>query len=83
MVVRLLDFPNIVIKGSELQLPFMKIEKIGELIVKADSPQVVQFNLYDDCMAENHLLLHRLLPPRPHPARARRQSQAHVQAPQA
>jgi len=32
----LLDFPNIVIKGSELQLPFqacMKMEKFGDLIL--------------------------------------------------
>jgi hypothetical protein len=31
----LLDFPNIVIKGSELQLPFqacMKLEKFGDLV---------------------------------------------------
>eukprot|EP00698_Gefionella_okellyi_P003542 TRINITY_DN13333_c0_g1_i1.p1 TRINITY_DN13333_c0_g1~~TRINITY_DN13333_c0_g1_i1.p1 ORF type:complete len:2328 (-),score=536.75 TRINITY_DN13333_c0_g1_i1:58-7041(-) len=49
--VHLLDFPNIVIKGSELQLPFqsaMKIEKIGDLILKATEPQMVLFNLYDD-----------------------------------
>ena len=34
--VHLLDFPNIVIKGSELQLPFqacLKIEKLGDLIL--------------------------------------------------
>jgi len=49
--VHLLDFPNIVIKGSELQLPFqscLKIEKFGDLIIKATSPQMVLFNLYDD-----------------------------------
>lgn len=36
--VHLLDFPNIVITGSELQLPFqsaLKIEKFGDLILKA------------------------------------------------
>ena len=36
--VHLLDFPNIVIKGSELQLPFqacLKVEKFGDLILKA------------------------------------------------
>lgn len=36
--VHLLDFPNIVIKGSDLQLPFqacLKIEKLGDLILKA------------------------------------------------
>jgi pre-mRNA-processing factor 8 len=49
--VHLLDFPNIVIKGSELQLPFqacLKIEKLGDLILKATEPQMVTFNLYDD-----------------------------------
>jgi len=47
----LLDFPNIVIKGSELQLPFqacLKVEKFGDLILKATEPQMVLFNLYDD-----------------------------------
>lgn len=49
--VHLLDFPNIVIKGSELQLPFqacMKIEKFGDLILKATEPQMLLFNLFDD-----------------------------------
>ena len=49
--VHLLDFPNIVIKGSELQLPFqacLKVEKLGDLILKASEPQMVLFNLYDD-----------------------------------
>ena len=49
--VHLLDFPNIVIKGSELNLPFqacLKIEKFGDLILKATGPQMVLFNLYDD-----------------------------------
>lgn len=49
--VHLLDFPNIVIKGSELMLPFqacMKIEKFGDLILKATTPEMVLFNLYDD-----------------------------------
>ncbi|KAF6174646.1 hypothetical protein GIB67_006298, partial [Kingdonia uniflora] len=50
--VHLLDFPNIVIKGSELQLPFqeacLKIEKLGDLILKATEPQMVLLNLYDD-----------------------------------
>jgi len=39
--VHLLDFPNIVIKGSELQLPFqacLKVEKFGDLILKATEP---------------------------------------------
>ena len=49
--VHLLDFPNIVIKCSELQLPFqacLKVEKFGDLILKATEPQMVLFNLYDD-----------------------------------
>lgn len=49
--VHLLDFPNIVITGSELQLPFqsaLKIEKFGDLILKATQPQMVLFNIYDD-----------------------------------
>lgn len=49
--VHLLDFPNIVIKGSELQLPFqacMKLEKFGDLILRASQPQMILANLYDD-----------------------------------
>ncbi|KAH8929155.1 PROCN-domain-containing protein [Atractiella rhizophila] len=49
--VHLLDFPNIVIKGSELQLPFqacMKLEKFGDLILRAQQPQMILANLYDD-----------------------------------
>ncbi|EKX45108.1 hypothetical protein GUITHDRAFT_87243 [Guillardia theta CCMP2712] len=49
--VHLLDFPNIVIKGSDLQLPFqasLKIEKFGDIILKATEPQMLLFNLYDD-----------------------------------
>ena len=41
--VHLLDFPNIVITGSELQLPFqqaMKLEKLGDLVLKATEPMV-------------------------------------------
>ncbi|MEW5319339.1 MAG: hypothetical protein WDW38_010498 [Sanguina aurantia] len=49
--VHLLDFPNIVITGSELQLPFqsaIKLEKFGDLVLKATEPQMVLFNIYDD-----------------------------------
>eukprot|EP00339_Tiarina_fusa_P025282 CAMPEP_0117010932 /NCGR_PEP_ID=MMETSP0472-20121206/9512_1 /TAXON_ID=693140 ORGANISM="Tiarina fusus, Strain LIS" /NCGR_SAMPLE_ID=MMETSP0472 /ASSEMBLY_ACC=CAM_ASM_000603 /LENGTH=1604 /DNA_ID=CAMNT_0004713595 /DNA_START=676 /DNA_END=5490 /DNA_ORIENTATION=+ len=49
--VHLLDFPNIVIKGSDLQLPFqacLKIEKFGDLILKAIEPKTILFCLYDD-----------------------------------
>jgi pre-mRNA-processing factor 8 len=47
----LLDFPNIVIRGSELQLPFqacLKVEKLGDTILKATEPQMILYNLYDD-----------------------------------
>merc|ERR1712127_19865 len=49
--VHCLDFPNIVLKGSELQLPFqaaLKVEKLGDLILKATEPQMVLFNIFDD-----------------------------------
>lgn len=49
--VHLLDFPNIVIKGSELQLPFqacLRVEKFGDLILRATENQMVLFNIYDD-----------------------------------
>ncbi|EEQ33074.1 mRNA splicing protein PRP8 [Microsporum canis CBS 113480] len=49
--VHLLDFPNISIRASELQLPFqaaMKIEKLADMILKATEPQMVLFNLYDE-----------------------------------
>jgi pre-mRNA-processing factor 8 len=42
--VHLLDFPNIVIKGSELQLPFqacMKMEKFGDLILVSRIPDQI------------------------------------------
>ncbi|KAJ8570773.1 hypothetical protein K7X08_037745 [Anisodus acutangulus] len=51
--VHLLDFPNVVIKGSELQLPFqacLKIEKFGDQILKVTKPQMFLFNIYDDWM---------------------------------
>eukprot|EP01029_Cantina_marsupialis_P024439 TRINITY_DN628_c0_g1_i5.p1 TRINITY_DN628_c0_g1~~TRINITY_DN628_c0_g1_i5.p1 ORF type:complete len:2322 (-),score=828.59 TRINITY_DN628_c0_g1_i5:259-7224(-) len=47
----LLDFPNIVIKGSDLQLPFqaaLKVEKLGDQILRATEPKMLLFNLYDD-----------------------------------
>jgi len=42
----LLDFPNIVIKGSELQLPFqacMKMEKFGDLILVRGCVQPLEY----------------------------------------
>lgn len=47
----MIDFPNIVIRGSELQLPFQaiaKVEKFGDLILKATEPKMILFNLFDD-----------------------------------
>jgi pre-mRNA-processing factor 8 len=49
--VHCLDFPNIVITGTDLQLPFqaaLKVEKFGDLILKATEPQMLLFNAYDD-----------------------------------
>ncbi|KAJ9645464.1 pre-mRNA-splicing factor 8 [Knufia peltigerae] len=49
--VHLLDFPNISIRASELQLPFqaaMKVEKLADMILQAKEPQMVLFNLYDE-----------------------------------
>ena len=49
--VHLLDFPNISIRASELQLPFqaaMKVEKLADMILQAKEPQMVLFNLFDD-----------------------------------
>eukprot|EP00948_MAST-09A_sp_MAST-9A-sp1_P002883 g2883.t1 len=49
--VHLLDFPNIVIKGSELALPFqaaLKVEKLGDKILKATKPEMLLYNIYDD-----------------------------------
>jgi pre-mRNA-processing factor 8 len=52
--VHLLDFPNIVIKGSELQLPFqsvLSVEQVGDVVLKATEPQMMLFNFYDDWLA--------------------------------
>ena len=49
--VHLLDFPNIVIKGSELMLPFqscIKLHKFNDLILKSTQPNMILFNLYDN-----------------------------------
>ncbi|KAH8910332.1 pre-mRNA processing splicing factor 8 [Coniochaeta sp. PMI_546] len=49
--VNLLDFPNISIRASELQLPFqaaMKVEKLGDMILRATEPAMILFNLYDE-----------------------------------
>ena len=49
--MNMIDFPNVIIKGSELQIPFqslMKLEIFGETITKATEPQMLLFNMYDD-----------------------------------
>lgn len=54
--VHMLDFPNISIRPSELQLPFkaaMKIEKLADQILKATEPQMLMYNLYDDWLTDN------------------------------
>ncbi|AOW02650.1 uncharacterized protein YALI1_C15021g [Yarrowia lipolytica] len=48
---QLFEFPNTVIRPSELQLPFksaLQVEKLGDLILKATESQMVIFNLFDD-----------------------------------
>ena len=47
----LVDFPNTVLKNSEMQLPFAalnKVEKISDHVLKATGPSNDLFNLYDD-----------------------------------
>ncbi|CAE7570476.1 Prpf8 [Symbiodinium sp. CCMP2592] len=49
--VQLVEYPNIVIKHSELSLRFeacLRIEKFSDVIPKATEPEMVLFNLYDD-----------------------------------
>lgn len=46
-----LDFPNVTIRGSELQLPFqacLKIQKLGDRILRATEPQMCLYNIYDN-----------------------------------
>eukprot|EP00388_Colpodella_angusta_P001693 GDKJ01005198.1.p1 GENE.GDKJ01005198.1~~GDKJ01005198.1.p1 ORF type:complete len:1781 (+),score=460.13 GDKJ01005198.1:1-5343(+) len=47
----LLDFPNIVLKGSELSLPFkalLMVERFGDMVLRATEPAMVIFNAYDN-----------------------------------
>lgn len=49
--VHMLDFPSISIRTSELRLPFasaLKIDKLADVVLKANEPQMMLFNLYDD-----------------------------------
>jgi len=57
-------YSNIVIKGTEMLLPFqsfIKIEKFAELIANATEPQMVLFNVYDDWLRSNSALTRLLL----------------------
>ncbi|KAJ1734331.1 hypothetical protein LPJ61_001133, partial [Coemansia biformis] len=52
--VTMLDFPNITIRGSEMQLPLqalLKIEKIGDMILKATEPKMSLWSCYDNWLA--------------------------------
>lgn len=52
--VTMLDFPNITIRGSEMQLPLqalLKIEKIGDMILKATEPKMSIWSCYDNWLA--------------------------------
>eukprot|EP00835_Amoeboradix_gromovi_P001880 NODE_96_length_21330_cov_0.419858.p1 type:complete len:2207 gc:universal NODE_96_length_21330_cov_0.419858:801-7421(+) len=51
--VHLLDFPNITIKGTLLQLPFhsfTKLSILNDTIMNASKDQLLLFNTYDDWM---------------------------------
>jgi len=50
----MLDFPNITLRASDLQLPFQEVlslEKFGDLVINATGPQMVLFNLFDDWLS--------------------------------
>ncbi|KAI3402314.2 PRP8 [Candida oxycetoniae] len=54
--VHMLDFPNISIRPSELHLPFasvMKIDKLGDIVLRANEPRMYLFNFYDDWLQSN------------------------------
>jgi pre-mRNA-processing factor 8 len=49
--VHLLDFPNITIKGSELNLPFqaaLKIPRVAQIVLQAGESSLNLINFYDD-----------------------------------
>ncbi|CAH8315676.1 unnamed protein product [Eruca vesicaria subsp. sativa] len=49
--VYMLDFPNTVVRVSELEFPFqafLKIETFGDVVLKATESEMVLFNIYDD-----------------------------------
>ena len=50
--VHCLDFPNIILRASELALPFssliLKVSKFADKIVTATEPLMILYNIYDD-----------------------------------
>jgi pre-mRNA-processing factor 8 len=49
--VHMLDFPTVAVRALELRLPFaaaLKVDKLAEVVLRANEPQMVLFNLYDD-----------------------------------
>lgn len=49
--IQLIDYPNISIQGSEIQLPFqslLKIELFGEAVTNAQSSELLTYSLYED-----------------------------------
>ncbi|EDR30125.1 pre-mRNA-processing-splicing factor, putative [Entamoeba dispar SAW760] len=47
----MIDFPNILLKGSEIALPFgeiMQMEKVKDAVNKATESMLLMFNMYDD-----------------------------------
>lgn len=64
--VHLLDYPSIIIKGSELLLPFqniLQIDVIGDKVMNAKEPELVTYNMYDDWneTIHNHSCFNRLI----------------------
>lgn len=64
--VHMLDFPNVAVRPSELNLPFratLALPQISELVGKATEPKMVLFNLYDDWLTKTsaHTAFSRLI----------------------
>lgn len=51
MEIHLIDYPNIVITGTDIDIPFqalLKLEKFGQIILKATESILIVFNIFDD-----------------------------------
>lgn len=49
--VNLMDYTNIILKGSDLRIPFQscfRLPTVGDLVAEATEPKLVIFRLYDD-----------------------------------